>query len=172
MIKYNAKGNRYEDEDGNILHTGHNIEWNRKVSIGMTDAIWFGAFKGKTPKELFGSSQGTSYLNWMKGKGFNFSTEIQDALEVGRFVHDDTVPDFLVANNKSKSVKDEITMGEPMLCTLGQDTFMLFDQDLANTITIEGQSVLAKMVETMARQESRNIITANPEAGRNYSMIY
>ena len=170
-MKYDVTNKQYYTEDGTILHSGHNIEWNRKVLIEMNDPIWFGAFNGKTPREMFGSSNGTGYLNWMKQKGFNFSDEIVEALEVVKFVHNE-VPDFLVANNKStKPVGHEIPMGEPMLCTLGQEAFVLFDQDLADTITKEGRSVLAEMVDTMAK-ESRNIITANPEAGRNYSMIY
>jgi hypothetical protein len=181
------ENDKYYDEEGTLLHTGHNIEWNRKVNIDMNTPIWFGAFKGKTSKDMFGSSDGTGYLNWMKKKGFTFTKDILETLEVGKFVHTkehNEVPDFLVANNKSRltnpprkpktgpnPITDEITLGEPMLCTLGQEAFVLFDQDLADTITQEGRSILAEMVDKMAN-ESRNIITANPEAGRNYSMIY
>jgi len=169
MIKYDTKRKQYQSEDGTVLHTGQNIEWNRKVSI---EPIWFGAFNGKTPRDMFGSSDGTGYLKWMKSKGFNLSETILDTLEVGEFVHTD-IPDFLVANNKPayKSITNEITLGIFEDCMLGCNTFALFDQDLADTITEEGRSVLAEMVDRMAHQ-SRNIITANPEAGRNFAMIY
>lgn len=171
-MKYDVRTKQYHTEDGTVLHTGHNIEWNRKVLIGMDDPIWFGAFNGKTPREMFGSSNGTGYLNWMKQKGFTFSEDILDSLEVGKFVHNE-IPDFLIDNKKPKGkIFDEITLGEPMPCVLGQEAFVLFDQDLADTITAEGRSVLAEMVDTVAREFGRNIITSNPEAGRNYSMIY
>ena len=157
MIKYESKEQAYYNEEGEVLHTGHNIEWNRKVNIDMNDTLWFGAFNGKTMREMFGSKDGTSYVKWMKQKGFNLSSAILDALETGKVVHD--VPDFLVSNKPLEDLHEEPA------------AFALFDQDIADKITVEGQSVLAQMVEKVVRQ-SHNTITANPEAGRSWEVIY
>ena len=90
------------------------------------------------------------------------SEEIHDALDVGIFVHQE-VPDFMVSNNKPKS-KPVVEVEEPA-------AFTLFDQDLADKITEEGQSILANMVSEVV-QRSHNTITANPEAGRTWEVIF